>query len=93
MTELNDSSTKAHYICQTYVAKKAARGAQGGLQIGKQVQYSTAAEAQNRAQREFDAENCVGADAYMVTEDCNSGELSDPTFLLRLGSIPEEDGF
>lgn len=92
MTEVNDGSTKVHYICQTYVAKKAAHGVRGGLQIDKQVQYSTAAEAQNRAEREFQAENCIGADAYMLTEDCQSGEVGGPTFLLRLGTIPEEDG-
>lgn len=93
MTNATDSGTKVHYICQTYVAKKAARGVSGGLQIDKELQYSTAAEAQNRAEREYQAENCLGADAYMVTEDSNSGEVSDPTFLLRLGTTPEDDGF
>lgn len=93
MTDVNDSSTKVHFICQTYVAKKAARGGRGGLQIDKQLQYSTAAEAQSRAEREFQAENCIGADVYIVTEDCKSGEVGDPTFLLRLGTTPEDDGF
>ncbi len=93
MTDVNDISTKVHYICQTYVAKKAAHGTRGGLRIDKLLQYATAVEAQNRAQREFDAGNCIGADVYMVTEDCMSGEVDDPTFLLRLGTIPDEDGF
>ncbi len=93
MTDVNDISTKVHYICQTYVAKKAAHGTLGSLRIDKLLQYATAVEAQNRAQREFGAGNCIGADVYMVAEDCKSGEVDDPTFLLRLGTIPDEDGF
>jgi hypothetical protein len=91
MSEVEESGTKAHYVCQTYIAKTAARGQQGNLQIDKQLQYSTPHEAQERAEREFRAENCVGADAYMVIEDSDSGEVGDPTFLVRLGSVPEQD--
>jgi hypothetical protein len=92
MTEENETGEKMHYVCQTYVAKKAARGGRGGLQIGKQLQYSTASEAQNRAEREFLAENCIGADAYVVTEDRTSGEVGSPTFLVRLGTVPDDEG-
>lgn len=91
MSEVEESGTKAHYVCQTYIAMAAARGQQGNLQIDKQLQYSTPHEAQERAEREFRAENCVGADAYMVIEDSDSGEVGDPTFLVRLGSVPEQD--
>ena len=69
MSEVEESGTKVHYVCQTYIAKTTARGQQGNLQIDKQLQYSTPHEAQERAEREFRAENCVGADAYMVIED------------------------
>jgi hypothetical protein len=64
---------------------------EGNLQIDKQLQYSTPYKAQERAEREFRAENCVGADAYMVIEDSGPGEVGDPTFLMRLRSVPEQD--
>lgn len=92
MTEANQTNSKLHYICQTYVEKKAGRTGQVTLQIDKQLQYSTAAEAQGRAERESHSENCVGADAYMVTEDSDSGEVGEPTFIVRLGTVPEVDG-
>lgn len=37
MSEVEESGTKAHYVCQTYIAKAAARGQQGNLQIDKQL--------------------------------------------------------
>ena len=93
MTNSEQAAEKIHYICQTYVETKAGRDGQAGLKIAKQLEYSTAHEAQNRAEREALSEECVGADAYMVTEDTASGEVSDPSFLLRLGSVPELDDF
>lgn len=88
----NDNTTsKIHYICQTYVQKPGA--AQSALGIGKQFQYTSASQAQERAEREYRSNECVGADAYMVTEDPNSGEVSAPKFLVRLGSVPEFDEF
>jgi hypothetical protein len=93
MSDDNDASSKTHYICQTYVVTKGARGAQGGLKIDKQFQYSTEAEARNRAERANDQDSCAGADAYMIVEDSNSGEVSAPVFILRLGNVPESDDF
>lgn len=93
MTHANDSTTKVHYICQTYLEQKPGRDGSVGLKIGKQFQYSTAAEAQNRAEREAQSEGCAGADAYMISEDPNSGEVGSPTFLVRLGNVPEFDEF
>lgn len=93
MSDDHDTSSKTHYICQTYVETKSAKGAQSGVKIDKQFQYSTAAEAQNRAERESLSEDCAGADAYMIVEDANSGEVSSPTFLVRLGNVPEFDDF
>lgn len=90
---MSETSAKAHYICQTYTTGKAARGSQGSLQIDKQLQYSTPNEARERAEREFRAENCIGADAYEVIEDLDSGEVGAPTFLVRLGTVPDDDGF
>ncbi len=83
-----ETTSKVHYICQTYLDKK---NGQPGLQIGKQFQYSTAAEAQGRAERESLSEGCAGADAYMVTEDPSSGEVGEPTFLVRIGTVPDLD--
>ena len=91
MSEREETGEKVHYICQTYTAKPTAHGKQGSLQIDKQLEYSTAHEAQGRAEREFRAQSCVGADAYMVTEDQGSGELGEPAFLVRLGSVPEQE--
>lgn len=93
MSDSDERETKIHYICQTYVAQKPARDGQTSLKIGKQFQYSTAAEAQNRAEREAQSDDCAGADAYMVSEDPNTGEVGTPTFLVRLGSVPEFDDF
>ncbi|MFT6933470.1 MAG: hypothetical protein ACJAXT_002179 [Paracoccaceae bacterium] len=89
----DENAPKVHYICQTYVEKKVGRGQQASLQVDKQFQYSTASQAQERAERESRSENCVGADAYMVVEDPSSGEVGAPTFLVRLGSVPEFDAF
>ena len=93
MTHADESTTKVHYICQTYVEQKPGRDGQAGLKIGKQIQYSTAEEAQNRAEREAQSEDCAGADAYMIGEDPNSGEVGSPSFLVRLGNVPETDDF
>ena len=93
MTNSDESGEKVHYICQTYVEKKSGRAGQVSLEIDKQIEYSTAAEAQNRAEREAQSEECVGADAYMVNEDPRSGEVGSPSFLIRLGNVPEFDEF
>ncbi|MFT6119557.1 MAG: hypothetical protein ACJAXK_001507, partial [Yoonia sp.] len=39
------------------------------------------------------APDCIGADAYMVIEDPTSGEVGAPSFLARLGIVPEFDTF
>ena len=93
MTSAERSPEKTHYICQTYLEMKAGRNGQTGLKIAKQLEYSTASEAQNRAEREAQSEDCAGADAYMVTEDPASGEVGEPSFLVRLGKVPELDDF
>ena len=93
MSDSDKSETKLHYICQTYLEHRPGRDGQASLKIGKQFQYSTASEAQNRAEREVALENCAGADAYMVSEDPNSGEVGSPSFLVRLGNVPEFDEF
>lgn len=93
MTNSAESPIKVHYICQTYVEKKSGRDGQASLKIDKQFEYSTASEAQNRAEREAQSEACVGADAYMVSEEPNSGEVGSPSFLVRLGKVPEFDDF
>ena len=91
MTDSSETSPKVHYICQTYVEKKGGRGGQSGTQIGKQFQYATAAQAEDRAERESRLEDCVGADAYMIVEDPESGEVGLPTFIARFGTVPDAD--
>ncbi|WP_458790721.1 hypothetical protein [Yoonia sp. MH D7] len=86
MKDNQDTTEKLHFICQTYLAKKG-----GGLQVDKVLEYSTAAQAEERAERESRSSGCVGADAYMLREDLGSGEVSDPTFLARFGTVPEEE--
>ncbi|GFE67307.1 hypothetical protein [Litoreibacter roseus] len=93
MTQSVESTAKVHYICQTYLEQKTGRDGQASLKIGKQFQYSTAAEAQNRAEREAQSQDCAGADAYMISEDPNSGEVGSPSFLVRLGNVPEFDDY
>ena len=93
MTNSDENIEKFHYICQTYIEIKTGRDGQAALKIAKQFEYSTALEAQNRAEREALSENCLGADAYMVSEDPSSGEVGAPNFLVRLGKVPELDDF
>jgi hypothetical protein len=93
MLDDNGDTSKTHYICQTYVEAKGAKGAPAGVKIDKQFQYSTAEEAENRAKRESQSPDCAGADAYMIIEDPRSGEISAPTFLERIGNVPEFDDF
>jgi len=93
MTSSEQTAEKIHYICQTYVETKAGRDGQAGVKIAKQYEYSTGSEAQNRAEREALSEDCAGADAYMVIEDPNSGEVGTPSFLVRIGNVPEFDDF
>jgi len=87
MNESEDTGMKTHYICQTYSTKK------GGLAVDKLFQYTTAAQAQERAEREARSDACAGADAYMVIEDASSGEVGPPQFLVRCGNVPEHDDF
>ncbi|QPM90568.1 hypothetical protein [Pseudooceanicola algae] len=93
MTDSEQSREKVHYICQTYLERKTGRGGQVELKIAKQFEYSTASEAQNRAEREALSEDCAGADAYMVSEDPSSGEVGAPSFLVRLGNVPDFDEY
>ncbi len=93
MTEPDQTAAKTHYICQTYIEKKTGQAGQVSLQVDKQFQYSTASQAQERAERESRSDGCAGADAYMVIEDVNSGEVGPPDFLVRLGNVPDFDEF
>lgn len=90
MLEAEETGTKTHYICQTYIHKV---GKQVTLSVDKVFQYTSAAQAEERAEREARREDCVGADAYMLTEDSDSGEVSEPQFLARHGVVPELDAF
>jgi hypothetical protein len=85
MLDTDDTATKAHYICQTYVQQGR------GLKVDKLLQYTSAAQAEDRARREAERDGCAGADAYMLTEDTGSGEVSLPTFLARFGDVPLDD--
>lgn len=89
MMTSEENTEKVHYICQTYVEDKSANDSQPKLKIDKQFQYSTASQAQGRAEREANSESCVGADAYMVSEDLTSGEVGLPSFLVRIGNVPD----
>jgi len=91
MSDSPNNAEKIHYICQTYVENKGARGGPAGLKADKQFQYTSEADAQNRAERESQREGCAGADAYMIIEDAGSGEVSAPNFIVRLGNVPDDD--
>ena len=91
MSDDTGDTSKTHFICQTYVEAKGAKGAPAGVKIDKQFQYATPEEAKSRAERASQSPDCAGADAYMIIEDPSSGELSAPTFLVRIGNVPELD--
>ena len=90
MLDSEETAVKMHYICQTYVMKQV--GQQMSLQVDKVLQYTSAAQAEERSERESRREGCVGADAYMLSEDPMSGEVSEPVFLARHGTVPEVEG-
>tara|TARA_R110002051_G_scaffold79451_3_gene143261 strand:- start:6130 stop:6405 length:276 start_codon:yes stop_codon:yes gene_type:complete len=90
MDDSDEGTEKIHYICQTYVEAKG-RGGQASLKVDKLLQYTTAAQAEDRAERESRNGSCVGADAYMISEDPSSGEVSAPTFLARFGRVPDDE--
>lgn len=90
MLDSEETAVKMHYICQTYMTKP--KGQQMALHVDKVFEYKSAAEAEERAEREARREGCVGADAYMLSEDPTSGEVSEPTFLARHGTVPEVEG-
>jgi len=91
MQTQQDDATKIHYICQTYVDKNAGSAKPANLQVDKLIEYTSASAAQERAEREARAENCAGADAYMLIEDAGSGEVSLPDFLGRYGNVPDAE--
>jgi hypothetical protein len=93
MSDDHDATEKTHFICQTYTQNQGAKGGQAGLKVDKLFQYTTQAEAKNRAERESQSDRCAGADAYMIVEDTNSGEVSPPMFLARFGTVPDTDDF
>ena len=66
MSDDNGDTSKTHYICQTYVDAEGTKGAPAGVRIDKQFQYSTAQEAESRAERASQSSDCAGADAYMI---------------------------
>lgn len=88
MADTDENAPKIHYICQTYTATSGS-----GLKVDKLFQYTSAAQAQERAEREARSDSCTGADAYMISEDPGSGEVSAPDFLVRVGNVPEHDDF
>lgn len=89
MPAIPDTAQKVHYICQTYV-EKAASGGTAQLVVDKLLQYTSEAQAIERAEREGRSPTCVGADAYMLVEDEGSGEVGAPTFLVRVGTVPDD---
>ena len=84
-----DTTSLVHYICQTYLQETTVRSENVKLKIGKQFKYNTASEAKERTEREFRSPDCIGADAYMITEELESEEVGEPVFLIRLGTVPE----
>ena len=90
MNSVDEAAEKIHYICQTYVEVKG-RGGQDSLKVDKLLQYTSAAQAEDRAERENRNGSCVGADAYMIREDPGSGEVSAPVFLARFGRVPDDE--
>lgn len=81
---------KIQYFCQTYEERKAGRSGTH-LAIKATIPCSDARGAENRAERAFQSGSCVGADAFSVTADPDTGEADTPIFLTRLGKVPDVD--
>lgn len=56
-------------------------------------QFSMEVETRIGSGREDKSEDCTGADAYMISEDPEIGEVGSSTLLVRLANVPEFDGF
>lgn len=81
-----------HYICQLYEERRVGKSGKA-LAIKVAIPYPNAGRAEERAERSFKAGHCVGADAYSVAEDTDTGETDEPVFLARHGKVPEVDAF
>lgn len=81
---------ETYYICQTYEERKMGR-AGTTLAIKSTIACQDVRQAENRAERSYRAGNCVGADAFSVTIDPDTGEAGSPTFFARHGKVPELD--
>ena len=86
-------TASTRFVCQTY--KRAERGKGAAKQLvlvqASAIECKTSAEAESRAQRMFDGGSYAGADAFSVEVDVDLGDYSDPTFIVRLGDVPDFD--
>lgn len=81
------------FVCQAYRHAQRGKGAakQQVLVQASAIECRTSAEAESRAQRMFDGGSYAGADAFSVEVDVDLGDYSDPTFIVRLGDVPDLD--
>ncbi len=81
-----EKGSKTHYVCQIYRREKKSR-----LRIEQTIECRDAEHAKDRAQRTFDLGRHAGVDAYSVIVDTELGDAGMPTFLVRLGDVPDVD--
>lgn len=81
-----EKGAKTHYVCQIYRREKKSR-----LQIEQTIECRDAEHAKDRAQRAFDLGRHAGVDAYSIVVDTELDVAGMPTFLVRLGDVPEVD--
>ena len=81
---------KIVYVCQTYEERTVGRSGTH-LAVKGTFPCSDAGAAQSRAERALSGGTCVGADAFSLTVDPVTEEAEAPTFIARLGKVPEID--
>ncbi len=84
-------SVSTRFVCRTYRHADRGRGAakQQVLVQASAIECKTSNEAERRAQRMFDGGSYAGADAFSIDVDVELGDYSEPTFIVRLGHVPE----
>ncbi len=75
------------FICQPYIT-----GKRGGLKAQPPIACKTEPQATQRAQRMMDGGSVAGVDVVRQTADPELGDYDEPVYLLRLGSVPANEG-
>lgn len=78
---------------QSHSVQPFIRGKRGAIGAGPLMQCSTAAAAKRLAERLVAENRAVGALAFSCQGAVSADEYAEPTFLARIGEVPESDDY